>query len=122
LCDGSQVARTQPNGEAVRARISDWHGAIESVNSRGVLSRISERTAISASFDSEIPRVAASAPKSRFSSGDGRTVIDGNPEDDPPLLIALLPICCKRRTLRYPAITYFSIHMHTLRSCDEMPN
>jgi hypothetical protein len=65
-----------------------------------MLSRISERTAMSASFDSEIPRFAASAVKSCFSSGVGRTVIDGIPEDGVPLLIALLPICGKRRTLR----------------------
>jgi hypothetical protein len=88
----------------------------------GALSRISERIAISASFDSDIRRFSASAAKSRFSSGEGRTVIDGIPEDGVPLLIAELPICCKRRTLRYPAITHFSIHTYTLRSCDELPS
>ena len=48
-------------------------------------------------------------------------MIDGIPEDDVALLIAVLPICCKRRTTRDPAITRYSIHMHTLRSCDGLP-
>jgi hypothetical protein len=91
-----------------------------SANSLGALSRIRERTAISASFDSDIPRFAASAENSRFSSSEGRTVIDGNPDDGVLLLIAVLPICCKTRTIRYPAITYFSIHVHTLRSCNQV--
>jgi len=46
----------------------------------GQLSRRSERTAMSASFDSDMPRFAASAAKSRFSSAHGRTVIEGEPK------------------------------------------
>jgi hypothetical protein len=87
-----------------------------SANSLGALSRIRERTAISASFDSDMSRFAASAENCRFSSSEGRTVIDGSPDDGVSLLIAVRPICCKRRTLRYPAITQYSIHMHALRS------
>ena len=70
--------------------------------------------AFSASCDSEMRCLAASAVNSRFSSADGRAVIDGEHDDGEMLAMTAPPICCKKRTLRYPAITRYSPHMTTL--------
>jgi hypothetical protein len=60
--------------------------------------------AVSASVDSETPRLAANSTKRTFSSGEGRAVMVGIGEVARSLVTGVDASCSKTRTLRYPAI------------------
>ena len=68
--------------------------------------------AISASVDSDICRLAATAANRRFSCSVGRAVIDRAVAFGRRRSLRANLCCCKTRTLRYPAITPIPTRQH----------